>query len=226
MAKEKYNVLVLDDDEELLELVKVTLDMESEYKVYTANNARKALTIEKKIKPDLLISDIILPDMTGYEVCKKLRDENNKIPVIFMSGKKIKEEDKITGFISGCDDYIIKPFNPRELVFRVKAILRRAYPERERKDNIFIDENINKVYFEGKLIKGLSPKEFDLFMFLYNNRPKVMSKEKILQAIWEKVDEGTNRSLEVYIQRLRKKLDNKIAKNIETVPTKGYRYAG
>lgn len=221
----KYKILVVDDDEGIVELIKTSFDQEKDFQLTIAETGAKALQIIDTVKPHLLVLDVMLPDMAGYEVCGALRANSNFVPVIFMSGKKIDQEDKAAGFLSGGDDYVIKPFAPRELVFRAKAILNRAYKLPEKPRGFNIDSDSLTITINGNKIDHLTSTEFKILSILLNKSPNIVSKDELVLSVWTFVNESTHRSLEVYIQRLRKKLGLDIGNKIETVPTKGYRFS-
>lgn len=222
----KYKIMVVDDDEGIIELIKTSFAEEKDYQLFTAETGKKALQTINSVKPHVLLLDVMLPDMAGYEICSRLRQENNNVPIIVMSGKKIEQEDKVAGFLSGADDYVIKPFAPRELILRVKALINRAYrTERSAKKNFEIDADNLAIQIEGAKIEGLTPTEFKILSILLNKSPNIVTKDDLVKAVWSIINPSTYRSLEVYIQRLRKKLGAAIGNRIETVPTKGYRYS-
>lgn len=221
----KYKILVVDDDEGIVELIKTSFAQEKDFQLTIAETGKKALQIINTVKPHLMLLDVMLPDMAGYEVCSAIRAESNFVPVIFMSGKKIDQEDKAAGFLSGCDDYVIKPFAPRELVFRAKAILNRANRQPEKAQGFIIDADNLSISIAGEKIDHLTSTEFKLLSILLNKSPNIVQKDELVQSVWTFVNESTYRSLEVYIQRLRKKLGTDMGNKIETVPTKGYRFS-
>ncbi|MFH1369210.1 MAG: response regulator transcription factor [Elusimicrobiota bacterium] len=221
----KYKVLVVDDDEGIIELIKTAFSEEKDFQISIAETGKKALQIINSFKPHIILLDVMLPDMAGYEISGKLRAEDNFTPVIFMSGKKIDQEDKAAGFLSGADDYVIKPFAPRELLFRVKAVLNRTNREAQMHKDYKIDPDNFLIYIGPQKIEGLTPTEFKILSLLLSKSPNIVNKDEIVKTIWAIVNPSTYRSLEVYIQRLRKKLGPEIGNKIETVPTKGYRYS-
>jgi DNA-binding response OmpR family regulator len=221
----KYKLLIVDDDDEIRELVKTSFAGEKDFQLYEADNGKKALQLANSAKPDLILLDVMLPDMAGYEIASCLRNENNNVPVVFMSGTKIDQQDKAAGFLSGADDYLVKPFAPREMVFRVKAILNRTVRGGQPPKGVKIDSDNMLIHIDGKAIEGLTPTEFKILALLLSKSPDIVQKEEIVQAVWKLVTPSNYRSLEVYIQRLRKKLGDNVGNRIETVPTKGYRYS-
>lgn len=221
----KYRVLVVDDDDDIRELVKTAFAGEKEFQLSEADTGKKALQAVSSFKPDLILLDVMLPDMAGYEIASCLRNDGNSVPVMFMSGTKIDQEDKAAGFLSGADDYLVKPFAPREMVFRAKAILNRSVKGGRPPKGVKIDPDNMQIHIDGKTIEGLTPTEFKILSLLLSKSPDIVQKEEIVQAVWKLVTPSNYRSLEVYIQRLRKKLGDEVGNRIETVPTKGYRYS-
>ena len=221
----KYKILIVDDDEGVRELIKTSFAGEKDFQLAEADNGKKALVLANSFKPDLLLLDVMLPDMAGYEIASRLRNENNLVPVIFMSGTKIGPEDKAAGFLSGADDYVSKPFAPRELIFRVKAILNRTMPGNQPPKGVKIDAENQLIHIDGNKIEGLTPTEFRILSLLLSKSPNIVPKEEMVESVWKNITPSNFRSLEVYIQRLRKKLGDDIGRRIETVPTKGYRYS-
>lgn len=218
MGENKYKILVVDDDEDIVELIKSTFDRENSFSVITACTGIKTLDIVAKKKPDLVLLDIMLPDMSGYEICKKLRDMGNHTPVIFLSGKKVRPEDKVAGFHEGCDDFILKPFNPSELLCRVKAVLHRTKNNSKQNQDILIDYNDYTLRSNHKVIARLTPKEFRIFALIYEDKPRVVERDRIIIKVWDTPSETTGKTLEVFIANLRRKLPDTIGERIETIP--------
>jgi len=221
----KYKILIVDDDEGVRELVKTSFAGEKDFQLTETDNGKKALQLANSLKPDLLLLDVMLPDMAGYEIASRLRNENNLVPVIFMSGTKIDQEDKAAGFLSGADDYVVKPFAPRELIFRVKAVLSRTMPGSQPPKGVKIDAENQLIYIDGNKVESLTPTEFRILSMLLSKSPNIVPKEEMVESVWKNITPSNFRSLEVYIQRLRKKLGDDVGRRIETVPTKGYRYS-
>lgn len=216
-------ILVADDEANIREVVQLYLEREG-FTVHTAADGDAALEIEAKTRPDLLILDIMLPRRTGWEICRAL---TRRVPVIFLTAKST-EADKITGFSLGADDYVTKPFSPRELVARVKAVLRRS-------GLIFADGD--ELTFPGLAIrpatqaveKGgrtitLSPKEFDLLLFLARHPRIVFSREQLLTNVWGYGFEGDDRTVDATVKRLRQKIADKDNTFILTVWGTGYKF--
>nr|WP_302598280.1 response regulator transcription factor [uncultured Cellulosilyticum sp.] len=226
-----FQILVVDDEKEIVELEEIYLK-EAGYEVLKAYNGKMALEFLKKGKIDLVVLDIMMPEIDGLDVCCKLR-EKDKIPVIIVSAKG-QEIDKIKGLQSGADDYMVKPFSPLELVARVQSQLRRAHyfnQELQKKEDtlikikeIEIDKARHQVYRLGKEIK-LTPTEYDILVLLAENMGKVYSSEEIYRALWkEKYYEGNN-TVMAHMWRLREKIEEnpKVPQIIQTVWGVGYK---
>lgn len=225
MAKEK--ILVVDDERNIVELLKYNLEKEG-YEVLSAYDGFEAVNLAKQDRPDLIILDIMLPGQGGLEVCRILRKET-KIPII-MATAKGEEIDKILGLELGADDYVTKPFSPRELVARVKAVLRRTSSKAEEKDELaFEDLTINLVKHEVRL-KGeevdLKPKEFDLLKLLATNPGKVFTRDFLLEQLWGYDYLGDTRTVDVHMRRLRQKIEEDPAnpRFLKTVHGIGYKF--
>lgn len=216
-------ITIVDDEEDILELLSVNLKKNG-YNVQTYGNASDLFKqINKKI-PDLMILDIMLPDMDGYDICKKVKNDPvlKSVPIIMLSAKS-EETDKIIGLELGADDYVTKPFSPKELVARVKAVLRRTETKAALKETSAADGRIklNKEEFniivDGKKI-DVTNTEFKLLELLMSKKGFVFSREKILDYIWEDKD-IFDRTIDVHIRHLRKKLGKfgSVIKNIHGV---------
>ncbi|AWK51297.1 DNA-binding response regulator [Clostridium beijerinckii] len=229
MAKEK--ILIVDDEEHIVELLKFNL-LNAGYDVYTANDGIEAVKIAKAEKPNLMLLDLMLPGIDGFDVCKEIkRDNEMKKTSIIMLTAKGEELDKILGLELGADDYITKPFSVRELLARVKAVLRRTSSVNETEDDVYDSQNL-KVDFErhevcvnGKKI-DLTLKEFELLQILIKNRGKILKREILLDKIWGYEYIGETRTVDVHIRYLRKKIeeDDKNPRFIETIRGVGYRF--
>lgn len=229
MAKEK--ILIVDDEEHIVELLKFNL-LNAGYDVFTANNGIDAVKIAKAEKPSLLLLDLMLPGIDGFDVCKEIkRDNEMKKTSIIMLTAKSEELDKILGLELGADDYITKPFSVRELLARVKAVLRRTNSFDETENDIYDSQNL-KVDFErhevcvnGEKI-DLTLKEFELLQILIKNKGKILKREVLLDKIWGYEYIGETRTVDVHIRYLRKKIeeDDKNPRFIETIRGVGYRF--
>jgi len=222
------NILVVDDEKNIRDLIKFNLEKE-QFQVVLAENGSDALEkLNENI--DLVILDIMLPGIDGMEVCKKIRNNTQfqKIPVIMLTAKG-EEIDKVLGLEIGADDYIVKPFSPRELIARIKAIFRRVEDKEEKKvnkkiiksENLEINLDTHEVLKYGNKIT-LTPKEFQLLKLLLINKYNVLSREKLLKKIWGYNYDGNTRTVDVHIRRLRKKIGEEY---IETVQGVGYKLA-
>lgn len=225
MAKEK--ILVVDDERNIVELLKYNLEKEG-FEVINAYDGFEAVTLAKQERPDLIVLDIMLPGQGGLEVCRILRKET-RIPII-MATAKGEEIDKILGLELGADDYVTKPFSPRELVARVKAVLRRTSSKLDEKDELTFDElSINLIKHEVRF-KGvevdLKPKEFDLLKLLSTNPGKVFTRDFLLEQLWGYDYLGDTRTVDVHMRRLRQKIEQDAAnpRFLRTVHGIGYKF--
>ena len=235
----KANVLIIDDEPDLVELLKYNLAKEG-YKVEFAFNGFDGLRASEVFKPDLLILDIMLPDINGYEVCKRMKRTANfsAVPVIFLSAKQ-EEVDKVLGFESGAEDYITKPFSVAELLARVRTILKRVPPasavenknsKAEKISDGFGFKNITiNVLKHSVMVKNieikLSPIEFKLLIFLMTYAGDVFSREKLLDNVWGSDSFVEPRTVDVHIRRLRSNIEiDESIKFIETIRGVGYKF--
>ncbi|WP_217556065.1 response regulator transcription factor [Paenibacillus sp. GbtcB18] len=225
------HILIVDDDDKIAQLIEIYLQNEG-YTVYKADNGLTALEIMAEQTVHLVILDIMMPGMDGLQVCMKIR-EKQMTPILMISAKD-GDLDKITGLMTGADDYVVKPFNPLELIARVKSLLRRAYfqsqaavPAEEhttRIGSLLIDKQTHTVTANGRLVK-LTPIEFGILSLLATHPGRVFSSEEIFEKIWkEKYFESTN-SVTVHISRLRDKLEKEMEgeKIIHTIWGVGYK---
>ena len=220
-------ILIVDDEEDILTLLEYNLE-KAGFKVISADDGPEAVKLAKKEKPALIILDIMLPSMEGTEVCKAIKRDNttNHIPIIMLTAKG-EEVDRIVGLELGADDYITKPFSPRELVLRVKAVLKRGHGGEENEGtitagNIRIDLERSVVISNGKPLK-LTATEFKLLVELVKARGKVLSRDALLDNVRGTDYYVTDRTIDTHIRRLREKL-GKSAKHIETVRGFGYKF--
>lgn len=214
-------ILIAEDELALNDLLQDALKMAG-YKTISAKHGQQAIRMIREQSPDLVILDINMPMMDGFEVLKKLRAENNSVPIIVLTARDEKS-DKSTGFQLGADDFVIKPFGLEELLLRVAAVLRRSKPQNVI-DNLQVGElqinlNIFKVFYKEKEIE-LSPTEYKLLEFLVQNKERVMTREQILSAIWGIDFTSDSPVLDTYISYLRKKLPGDV--QIRTVRGIGY----
>jgi two-component system alkaline phosphatase synthesis response regulator PhoP len=221
-------VLVVDDEKDLVELVKYHLEKEG-LKCLEARDGETALQVAKERSPDLVVLDLMLPGLDGIEVCRKLRkDPKTSSMAIIMLTAKAEEVDRIVGLEMGADDYMVKPFSPRELVARVRAVLRRGQgqelPTIKRVGTLEVDEGKHQVSVGGTVVV-LTVKEFDLLCALMRASGRVLNRDQILESVWgySNAVDIESRTVDVHIRRLREKL-GKEHKRIVTVKGVGYRF--
>lgn len=222
-TRSRHHVLVVDDEESIVDLVASALRFAG-YPVTTALNGIDALDKVRTESPAIVILDVNLPDLDGFEVCRKMRRDGDLTPVIFLTARDDPEALR-TGFLQGGDDYLTKPFSLEELGLRVEAVLRRASAgEVDRKINvgeITLDEDAHQVWRNDEEVT-LSPTEFRLLRYLMLNRNRVMSKAQIVDYVWEYDFDGNYNIVETYISYLRRKLDDADGDLIQTVRGVGY----
>lgn len=223
-----HRVLVVDDEESILKLVEYNL-AQAGFEVLTADNGMDALRLVRAERPDLLVLDLMLPGLGGMEVCQQLRREGYTTPIIMLTARD-DEVDRILGLEMGADDYVTKPFSPRELVARVKAVLRRSGEEAGNAEGVYrcgdikIDVNKYEVTIRGERI-DLTPREFELLHYLAKNMGRVLSRDHLLDKVWGYEFAGDTRIVDVHVSHLRDKLE-KEPKNpvyIKTVRGVGYK---
>jgi two-component system OmpR family response regulator len=195
------------------------------FQVVTAASGQDALRAVANGAPDLIVLDVNLPDVDGFEVCRRLRADGRQVPVVFLTARD-DSADLRTGFTEGGDDYVTKPFSLEELLLRVEAVLRRTRgPETERKrlvcGDVVLDEDACRVW-RGDAEVALSPTEYRLLRYLLLNPNRVLSKTQILEHVWEYDFEGDASAVETYVSYLRRKLDDRDARLIRTVRGFGY----
>ncbi len=220
-------ILLVDDEESILDILEMNLEREG-FKVLRADSGTAAIKELRAGCPDLVLLDVGLPDMNGFEVCRKMR-QLAEVYILMVTARG-QDEDKIAGLETGADDYIVKPFNPKELVARVKAILRRAdrSPQgplnRLQYEGLDIDLLRRRVTYQTNQLE-LTPKEYDLLTFLVSRPGEVLQREEILTEVWgsEHLDA---RSVDVHVRYLREKLGKQGAALIRTVWGKGYQLGG
>jgi phosphate regulon transcriptional regulator PhoB len=225
-------ILVIEDEPDIRKLVHYNLTQER-YKVLEAEDGEQALKLLQRARPNLVILDLMLPGMSGMELCKLLRDRQDtaQLPILMLTAKA-GEADKVVGLEMGADDYLAKPFSPREMVARVRAILRRAenaaagdgQPAYE-KGPLRIDFTTYEVFARGKTIK-LTLKEFELLRFLTQNPNRVLSRDQLLDRVWGGETFVTPRTVDVHIRRLRKAIekDDRHPRWILTLRGVGYKF--
>jgi two-component system alkaline phosphatase synthesis response regulator PhoP len=222
-------VLVVEDDRDILKLLKYNLEKES-YAVATAANGEDAVASFRKERPRLVLLDLMLPKVDGMEVCRLIRSEDRAVPILMLTAKNA-ETDKIVGLEMGADDYVTKPFSPRELLARIRAVARRGRSgDVEKKPHVKIgDLEIDRYRFEIRM-KGrpveLTPKEFELLAILAGAPGRVFGREELLDAVWGRDGFVEPRTVDVHVARLRAKFTaaKLPAPGVETVRGVGYRF--
>lgn len=225
-------ILIVDDEMKIVEVVKSYLE-NSGYSVYEAYNGKEALDKFEKVNPNLVILDLMLPDMTGEEICKALR-KKSRVPIIMLTAK-VEEEDVLRGLNIGADDYVTKPFSPRQLAARVEAVLRRASDALVplsslisfNNDELVIDTLKYQVKRYGKII-NLTPNEYKLLLTLVKYPDKVFTREELISIALGDSYNGYERTIDTHIKNIRQKIefDPKNPKYILTVHGIGYRFGG
>ena len=219
-------ILVIEDDKNIQKLLHINLS-EEQFQVFEAMDGVTGLNRAKELRPDAVVLDINLPKMSGIEVCKYLKSapETKQIPVIMLTVRK-EEVDKILGFEIGADDYVTKPFSPRELILRLRAVLRRkeepvALPAKIEAGDIALDEARFEVRLGPKPVP-LTAREFKLLKFFLLNRERLLSREALLHSVWGYASDVDTRTVDAHIKSLRKKLPSKKVK-IQTIVGMGYK---
>jgi two-component system OmpR family response regulator len=216
-------LLLVDDEENLRSMLTAAL-RHSGFAVETAATGRDALSLVPSVRPDLVLLDVMLPDLDGFEVCRRLRSDGSRVPVLFLTARDATE-DKVRGLTLGGDDYLVKPFSLDELVARVGALLRRAGAERHGARlscaDLELDDDAHRVTRAGAEV-ALSPTEYNLLRFLLANQGRVLSKAQILDHVWQYDFGGDGGVVETYVGYLRRKLDTAGPKLIHTIRGVGY----
>lgn len=220
-----HKILIADDEDYLRDMLGTALRF-SGFETSLAKDGFDTIRKVQDFKPDLIILDIMMPGIDGFEVCRRLRDDNDTTPIIFLTALD-EERDRVAGFVKGGDDYVTKPFSLEELIGRVRAILRRTKGATELDSHILsyadlqIDENAHQVTRSGELI-DLSPTEYKLLRYLLINSQRVLSKAQILDHVWQYDFDGDGAVVESFISYLRKKVDVGRDPLIQTVRGAGY----
>ncbi|MBO5424473.1 MAG: response regulator transcription factor [Lachnospiraceae bacterium] len=232
---DKQKILIVDDDENIAELISLYLIKEC-FSTEIAHTGRNALSLFKTYNPDLILLDIMLPDIDGYEICTEIR-KTSQVPIIMLSAKG-EVFDKVLGLKLGADDYMIKPFDSNELVARVKAVLRRTAIQPQAStlkvetdhqgdyveyDGLLINMTNYTVIFDGNQI-DMPPKELELLYFLAKKPNQVFTRDQLLDKLWDYEYIGDSRTVDVHIKRLREKLNGDHNWAITTVWGKGYKF--
>jgi len=227
MAGEK--ILIIDDELHIIELLKYNLETNG-YKVFYALDGKEGLKLASEKKPDLILLDVMLPEMDGFDVCKEIKknEDTSNIPIIMLTAKS-EEFDKILGLELGADDYITKPFSIRELLARVKAVLRRN--NKQEKSNVVYIHDLKLDFDKREVLKNgvkidLTLKEFELLKLLVLNKGKVLTRDFLLDKVWGYEYYGETRTVDVHVRHLRQKIedDDRNPKYIETVRGIGYKF--
>lgn len=226
----KTKILFCDDDLNICELARLYLEKEG-YDVVFANDGKMAVNVFSRENPSLVVLDILMPEMDGYEVCREIRKVST-VPIIFLTAKS-DIFDKVLGLELGADDYMVKPFDVKELMARIKAVLRRF----EKDNSSFEDDssvvsydniNINLTNYELKIDNNqieMPPKELELLYFLASNPNKVFTRDQLLSSVWGYDYFGDSRTVDVHIKRIREKIEGKSDKwNLKTVWGVGYKF--
>lgn len=224
----EYKIMIVDDEPDILDLLEKALMIEGFHNIMKAENGHQAVETCKEIIPDVIILDVMLPDIDGYEVCKRIRQFSH-CPILFLSSKN-DEVDKILGLAVGGDDYVTKPFSPKEVAFRVKAQLRRAeyrqIPERPHAITIgelVIDPDGCRASKNGKDLE-LTAREFEILYYLAQNMGRVISRERLYETVWGEDSFGCDNTIMVHIRHLREKLEDAPAKPQYILTMKGLGY--
>jgi len=219
-------ILIVDDDKNICEVIKLYLQKEG-YKVTLAYDGQAGIEAFERSTPSLVVLDIMMPRKDGWEVLKEIR-KSSAVPVIMLTAKG-ETIDKVLGLELGADDYIVKPFDPKEFIARVKAVMRRANMQEEENrqikyDDLMIDISNYTVTYKGEIVE-MPPKEIELLFFLASHPNKVFTREQLLQHVWDFEFFGDSRTVDVHIKRLRKKLyDQGPNWEIKTVWGVGYKF--
>lgn len=215
-------IFVIEDDENIREIINLALTSNG-YEVIQFDNAIDALECMKKQVPSLAIFDLMLPKMSGIDAIKKIRETNNELPILILSAKD-REIDKVNGLDSGSDDYMTKPFGILELQARVRSLLRRHVSNDIIKTkHLVVDKQTRTVKLDEKKLE-LTNKEYQLLVYLMDNKHRIVEREELLNEIWGYDFIGESRALDVHIRALRSKLDDNGHKYIKTIRSVGYRF--
>ncbi|MFP4315641.1 MAG: response regulator [Desulfovibrionales bacterium] len=223
----RHRILIVEDEDDIQNLLRFNLQ-NAGFDVLTSENGREALDLARKFDPDLILLDIMLPGLDGFDVCKELKSDTKTkpIPVIMLTARG-EEVDRIVGLELGADDYVVKPFSPRELTLRVKAVLKRAdgqKPEESvwQRDGLKVDFDRHGVEVDGKDV-ALTATEFKLLTEVIQAKGRVLTRDSLLSRVWGYEFEGYARTVDTHVRRLRQKL-GPYATFVETVRGVGYRF--
>ncbi len=233
MIMENKKILIVDDEDPIRQFMKINLDYQG-YQTVEAASGEEAIKVFEKERPALAILDIMLPGMSGYEVCEKIRTEAPMTGIIMVSAKS-QDIDKILGLEKGADDYIIKPFNPQELILRVRSLMRRVNFSQDKANNK-IKESISdgpftldlyaKSFYKNEREIDVTPTEFTILQYFIQNKGKAMTRDEIMTKTWGENYSNDTKIVDVNIRRIRAKIEDNPAKPeyIETVWGTGYRW--
>ena len=220
-------ILVVDDEPTLLATLRFNLEREG-YDVIAASDGGEALILAENHRPDLILLDLMLPGMHGFEVCRTLR-KHMSVPIVILTART-EEIDRIVGLEVGADDYITKPFSMVELVARLRALLRRAggarlseQPEVIASGSLMVDLAKREASINGESL-GLKPKEYDLLVTLMQNSGQTLTREQLLNKVWKYQSEGSSRTVDVHIGRLRRKIEGRSEEPFRIVTMRGFGY--
>ena len=223
MSKNKITVLLVEDEQTLAMIIKDTLE-ENDFIIHTANDGEEGLSLFFELHPDVLVADVMMPKMDGWQVCREVR-ETSKVPIIMLTARS-EERDELQGFELGVDEYISKPFSPKILVARVNAILRRTFGtvgnDSLEAGGITVDKSAHIVKIDGTPVE-LSYKEFELLTYFIENQGIALSREKILNNVWNYDYFGDARTIDTHVKKLRSKLGDK-GEYIKTIWGMGYKF--
>lgn len=224
----EYKIMIVDDEPDILDLIEKSLNIEGYHNIIKIHNGLSAVSACKDSQPDIIILDVMLPDIDGYEVCKRVR-EFSHCPILFLSSKS-DELDKILGLAVGGDDYVTKPFSPKEIAYRVKAQLRRAEYKQNPPQNssikigeFMIDHDGCRVTKNDKEIE-LTAREFEILQHLAQNIGRVISRERLYETVWGEDSFGCDNTMMVHIRHLREKLEDNPAAPKYIITMKGLGY--
>lgn len=219
-------IMIVEDEARLREILRDYFEEEG-FNVIEAENGKEGIALYEKQGADLILLDLMMPEMDGMVFCKRIR-RSSEVPIIIITAKS-EDEDKILGFELGADEYVTKPFSPKVLVARTKALLKRMYPPQNKEENLLTAGviSVNRLSYVVKVcdqeVPTLSPKEYELLIYLMSNRNKVLSREIILDAVWGIDYFGDLRTIDTHIKKLRVKL-GKGSKYIKTIIRVGYMF--
>lgn len=224
MQNKDRKILVVDDEEDLLEIVSMIFQRAGYTQIITASSGRAALKLWKELRPDMLILDVMMREMDGFSLLKEIR-RSSSVPVLMLTARG-EAEDKFTGFEYGADDYLTKPFLPKELLFRVEAVLRRVYPVKEKKISLAastVDLENAQVWRKGEAI-SLTAKELMLFEKLYENAGRIVTTGSLCETVCGEFWQGYESTLATHIRHLREKIEENPSRPVSLMTVKGLGY--